>query len=118
MANAKVVTDSGLIRYTITEDETINLGDADGHRAASWIIYITGGGSYSIQPRKKIRGSSIADASAPTTYYFNHSTGASVAATAITGATLIRVPADGCAVILGVDWTSGACQIECLPIMD
>lgn len=118
MPNKKTFTDAGVITYTITEDETINLGDAARHHVGTWVIYISGGGSYSIVPKKKLLGSTLADASAPNTNYVNHSTGVAVAAgTAIVAATLITVDAAGCAVLLAVDWTSGACTIECRPVL-
>lgn len=118
MANKKSLTDAGLLTYTITEDEVINIGEAAEGAVGSWVLHVSGGGTYSITLRKKIRYSTIANGSAPTTYYENHATGVSVAAgTAISSPTLVKVPCDGCALILDVDWTSGACQIEMYPLL-
>jgi hypothetical protein len=118
MPNKKTTTDAGVITYTITEDETINLGDAARHHVGTWVIYISGGGTYSIVPKKKLLGSTLADASAPNTHWLNHATGeAETAGTAITSATLFTIDASGCAALLAVDWTSGACTIECRPVV-
>lgn len=118
MANKKTMTDGGLVTWVIDTDGTINLGEAAEGVVGSWTLQVIGAGTYSIVLRKKIRRGSVADASAATTYYINHATGVSVAAaTAITGAGLFSVPANGCDVILDIDWTSGACSIECVPML-
>ena len=118
MANKKTMTDGGLVTWVIDTDAQINLGEAAEGVVGSWTLQVIGAGTYSIVLRKKLRRSSVADASAPTTYYINHATGASVnAGTAITGAGLFSVPSNACDVIIDVDWTSGACSVECVPLL-
>lgn len=118
MANTKKISTDGVLTYTIDTTAVINLGEAAEGVVGSWTIHFLGAGSYSVVLRKKLRRSSLADASAPTTYYENHSTGVSTAAgTAIATPTLVVVPANGCDVILDITYTSGVCTIEAVPLL-
>ena len=97
---------------------TVNLGEAAEGVVGSWLLQISGTFSASLTLRKKLRRGSVADASAPTTYYENFATGVAVAAgTALTAAALVKVPCDGCDLILDYTATSGEMVVECTPLL-
>lgn len=95
-----------------------NLGEAAEGVVGSWVVHVTGTGTFSVTFRKKIRRGSVADASAPTTYYENFATGQGVAAgTAVVAAGLFKVPCDGCDLILDISYTSGTFTVEAEPLL-
>lgn len=103
---------------TITATGVINLGDAADGLVGTYVLHISGGGTYSIVLRKKIRGGSVANGSAPTTNYVNFATGVGVAAgTAITAPTLVSVDCAACDLILDITYTSGVCTVEAEPVL-
>lgn len=102
----------------LTATGTTNLGDTGEGIVGSWVLQVSGTFSGSLVLRKKVKGSSVADGSAPTTYYINHATGESVAAnTAITAAALVLVPCAGCDLVLSYTATSGTCVVEAEPLL-
>ena len=97
---------------------TVNVGEAAEGVVGSWLLQISGTFSGSLVLRKKLRRGSVADASAPTTYYELFNTGVSTAAgTALTAAALVKVPCDGCDLILDYTATSGTMVVECNPLL-
>lgn len=118
MANIKRLTDAGTYRAQLDTTGTVNLGEAAEGAVGSWVLQISGTFSGSLVLRKKLRRSVVADASAPTTYYELFNTGVSTAAgTALTGAALVKVPCDGCDLILDYTATSGEMIVECTPLL-
>jgi hypothetical protein len=123
MPNRKILVDNagaGPAVWTASLDTTgqLNLGDAALGAVGSWVLQVSGTFSGSLVLRKKVIGSIVADASAPTTHYENSATNAAVAAgTAITGAGLFKVPCDGCVLILDYTATSGTMLVECVNIL-
>lgn len=123
MANRKTLVDNageGPAVWTAGLDTTgaFNLGDAAIGAVGSWVLQVSGTFSGSLVLRKKVIGSRVAAASAPTTYYENFATGAAVAAgTAITGAGLFKVPCDGCVLVLDYTATSGEMLVECVNLL-
>jgi hypothetical protein len=121
MANKKTLVDNtGPAVWTTTLDTTgtVGLGEAALGAVGSWVLQISGTFSGSLVLRKKVIGSAVADASAPTAYYENHATGVAVAAgTAITGAGLFKVPCDGCVLILDYTAASGTMVIELVNLL-
>ena len=84
----------------------------------SWVLQISGTFSGSLVLRKKVRRGTVADGSAATTYYELFNSGTSTAAgTALTGAALVKVPCDGCDLILDYTATSGTMVVECAPLL-
>ena len=108
-----------MITNTYTTAGVRNIGEAAEGAVGSWVLQISGTGTYSLTLRKKIRRGTVADSAAPTTYYENFATGVSVAAgTAITGALLVKVPCDGCDLILDITAVSGGnIVIEAEPLL-
>lgn len=123
MANRKILIDNagaGPAVWTAALDTTgtVNVGDAAVGAVGSWVLQISGTFSGSLVLRKKVVGSAVADASAPTTYYENHATGVSVAAgTALTAAGLLKVSCDGCVLVLDYTATSGTMVVELVNIL-
>lgn len=108
-----------MVTNTYTTTGVRNLGEAAEGVVGSWVLQISGTGTYSVTLRKKVRRGTVADGSAPTTFYENFATGVSVAAgTAITGAGLFKVPCDGCDLILDVTAVSGGTLVvEAEPLL-
>ena len=121
MANRKVLVDNsgpGVWTASLDTTGTVNVGDAAIGAVGSWVLQISGTFSGSLVLRKKAVGSVVADASAPTTYYENFATGVAVAAgTALTAAALVKVPCDGCVLVLDYTATSGTMVVECVNIL-
>jgi hypothetical protein len=123
MANRKILVDNagaGPAVWTASLDTTgqLNMGDAALGAVGSWVLQVSGTFSGSLVLRKKVIGSIVADASAPTTHYENSATNVAVAAgTAITGAGLFKVPCDGCVLILDYTATSGTMLVESVNIL-
>lgn len=121
MANRKVLVDNsgpGVWTASLDTTGTVNIGDAAIGAVGSWVLQISGTFSGSLVLRKKALGSVVADASAPTTYYTNFATGVDVAAgTALTGAGLLKVPCDGCVLVLDYTATSGTMIVECVNLL-
>jgi hypothetical protein len=123
MANRKILVDNagaGPAVWTTTLDTTgtINVGDAALGAVGSWVLQISGTFSGSLVLRKKLIGSVVADASAPTAYYENHATGVAVAAgTALTAAGLLKVPCDGCVLVLDYTAASGTMVVELVNLL-
>lgn len=108
-----------MVTNTYTTTGVRSLGEAAEGAVGSWVLQVSGTGTFSVTLRKKVRRCSVADASAPTTFYENFATGVSVAAgTAITGAGLFKVPCDGCDLILDVTAVSGGTLVvEAEPLL-
>jgi hypothetical protein len=121
MANKKVLVDNsgpGVWTASLDTTGTVNIGDAAIGAVGSWVLQISGTFSGSLVLRKKALGSVVADGSAPTTYYTNFATGVDVAAgTALTAAALVKVPCDGCVLILDYTATSGTMIVECVNLL-
>ena len=121
MANKKTLVDNagpGIWTVSLDTTGTLNVGDAAIGAVGSWVLQISGTFSGSLVLRKKAVGSVVADASAPATYYENFATGVAVAsATALTGAGLLKVPCDGCVLILDYTATSGTMIVECVNLL-
>lgn len=116
MANTKNLT-TGPLTARLDTTGSLSLGDAHESLVGSWVLQVSGTFSGSLVLRKKVRGSVVADASAPTTDYVNFASGNPVAAgTAITAAGLFKVLVDGCALILDYTATSGEMVVECVPL--
>lgn len=118
MANV-IVSEAGK-PYTVRLDTTgtVNLGDAAEGVVGSWILQVSGTYSGSLVLRKKIVKSTVADASAPETYYEEFGDGTAVnSGTAITADGLFKVPCDGCCLILDYTATSGTMIVECVPLL-
>jgi hypothetical protein len=108
-----------MITNTYTTTGVRNIGEAAEGAVGSWVLQFSGTGTYSVTLRKKIRRGTVADASAPTTFYELFNTGVSTAAgTAITGAALVKVACDGCDLILDVTAVSGGTLVvEAEPLL-
>lgn len=116
MANTLGVT-TGPLTARLDTTGRLNIGDAHEALVGSWVLQVSGTFSGSLTLRKKVRGSVVADASAPTTDYVNFASGNPVAAgTAITAAGLFKVLVDGCVLILDYTATSGEMVVECVPL--
>lgn len=119
MANTKNLSATQLLTIRLDTTGTLNLGEAAEAIVGSWMLQVVSIGSGSLVLRKKLKNSTVADASAPTTAYTNFSTDTAVAAgTAITTAVAVyKVECDGCALILDYTQTSGVMVIEAVPLL-
>jgi hypothetical protein len=118
MANTKNLSQTDVYTVRLDTTGTLNIGEAAEGAVGSWVLHISGTFSGSLVLRKKIRRGSVTDGNAPTTYYENFATGVSVAAgTALTAAALLKVPCDGCDLILDYTAASGVMVIECTPLL-
>jgi hypothetical protein len=123
MPNRKILVDNagaGPAVWTATLDTTgqLNMGDAALGAVGSWVLQVSGTFSGSLVLRKKVIGSVVVDAAAPTTHYENSATNAAAAAgTPITAAGLFKVPCDGCVLILDYTATSGTMVVESVNIL-
>lgn len=118
MANTRNLSATDVVTVRLDTTGTLNIGEAAEGAVGSWVLHISGTFSGSLTLRKKIRRGTVADASAPTTYYELFNTGVSTAAgTAITGTALVKVPCDGCDLILDYTATSGTMVVECTPLL-
>lgn len=118
MPNKRYVNDAGCFTVTMDTTGTLNVGAPHPTAIGSWVFQVSGTFSQSIVLRKKVSGSTVADASAPTTAYVNHATDAAVTAgTAITAAGLFKVQCDGCDLIFDNTVTSGTVVIEGKPLV-
>ena len=118
MANTKNLSNTDVYTVSLDTTGTLNIGEAAEGAVGSWVLQISGTFSGSLTLRKKIRRGTVADASAATTYYTNFATGVDVAAgTALTGAGLVKVPCDGCDLILDYTAASGRMIVECTPLL-
>jgi hypothetical protein len=117
MANTKNLA-ADLLTVRLDTTGQMNLGEPAYGAVGSWVLQISGTFSGSLLLRKKVRRSTVADASAPTTYYELFNSGTSTAAgTAITGAALVKVACDGCDLIFDYTHTSGVMVVECVPLL-
>ena len=122
MANRKVLVDNGLgpAVWTVMLDTTgtVEVGDAANGAVGSWVLQISGTFSGSLVLKKKIVGGAVAVASATNTYYTNFAAGTDVAAgTALTGDGILKVPCDGCSLVLSYTATSGTMVVECVNLL-
>jgi hypothetical protein len=103
---------------TLNTTGTTNLGDTAEGIVGSFVLQVSGTFSGALKLRKKIKGSVVNDANAPTTYYINYGTGEVIATnTDITAAGLYLVPCAACDLVLAYTHTSGAMVVECLPVL-
>lgn len=117
MPNTQSVTSTGVMTVRLDTTGTWNVGNISPTVVGSWVFQISGTFSGSLVLRKKVRRSTVADASAPTTVYENFATGATVSAgTAITAAGLFKVLCDGCDLVLDYTATSGTMVLEMIPL--
>lgn len=119
MANTKKLSTAYLWTVSLDTTGVVDLGEAAEGVVGSWVLQVSGTFSGSLVLRKKLKGSSVANASAPTTSYTNFSTDTAVAAgTAITaGGAVYKVECDGCTLILDYTATSGTMVVETVPLL-
>lgn len=104
--------------YNMTASEVKNLGSSREGVVSSWVLGISGTFVGSMILRKRLRGGSVALASAGACWYTNVLTNTAVAAgTAITAAGVYVVQADGCDIGLDFTYTSGSLVLEVDPII-
>ena len=107
-----------MLTYNLTATGSTRVGEADDGAASAWIIQVSGTFTGTLLFRKKVIGSSVADASALTFDVEDQRDYTSVdKATGLTGAGIVKAITDGCVLFLDYTATSGTCVVECVPII-
>lgn len=102
----------------LTATQVVNLGDAREGVVSSWVLGVSGTFVGSMILRKRMRGGSVAVASAGQCWYTNALTNTAVAAgVAITAGGIYVVQADGCDIIIDYAYTSGSLVLETDPVV-
>lgn len=98
----------------------VTLGDASGNAAASVVLEITGGSTFTLTPRGRHRRSKAPlDTTAPGIYYQNLTTGQGTSgATPITADGLYEITADGLRLGLDLAVTAGTAVLAASPVFD
>jgi hypothetical protein len=104
--------------YSLTSTGVTVVGENHDRMCGFWIIQVSGTFSGTLKFRKKIPGSSVANASA---YLFDVEDVQDYTsidkATGVTGAQLVKAVVDGCTLILDYTAVSGTCVVECIPML-
>lgn len=99
---------------TPTQTFPINCGDASSYIVGRVVFQVKGGGTYSLTPKIKVRGSNgaLTTSDLSAVQYTIRTSGTTVTAgTAITSAGIYEVDGSGVEVWLDGSYTSGACAI-------